>query len=212
MTTPARLRAAETHLSRVDPVMRSVIGEIGPCGLERYWRRRALPALFQTIIGQQISVHAARSIHGRFRALYGGRDPSARQLLSTSEKDLRAAGLSRGKVAYLRDLACRVSRRQLSLPSLERLPDEEVIDTLMQVKGVGRWTAEVFMIFRLGRLDMLPVDDIGLLDGAQVLYGLPQRPQGDELRKISEPWRPYRSVGCWFLWQGRRRARGMELR
>ena len=212
MTALARLRAAEVHLSRVDPVMRAVIEEIGPCGLERYWRRRALPALFQTIIGQQISVQAARSIHGRLRALYGGRDPSARQLLLTSEENLRAAGLSRPKVTYLRDLACRVSSRRLSLPSLERLPDEKVIEALLQVKGIGRWTAEVFMIFRLGRLDMLPVDDIGLLDGAQMLYGLPQRPQGDQLRKISEPWRPYRSVGCWFLWQGRRRARGMELR
>ncbi|HJO04084.1 MAG TPA: DNA-3-methyladenine glycosylase 2 family protein [Acidobacteriota bacterium] len=192
--------------------MDSVIAEIGPCRLDRYWRRQALGALFQTIIGQQISVQAARSIHRRFRALYGGRDPSARRLLSTSDDDLRAVGLSRSKVAYLRDLARLVSRRRLSLPALERLPDEEVIDALVQVKGIGRWTAEVFMIFRLGRLDMLPVEDIGLLDGAQVLYGLSQRPHEYELREISSPWRPYRSVGCWFLWQGRRRARGMELR
>ncbi len=212
MATPALLRTAERHLSRIDPVMESVIEEIGPCGLDSYWRRQALPALLQTIIGQQISVQAARSIHRRFRALYGGRDPSARRLLLTSEEDLRAAGLSRPKIAYLRDLAARITTRQLSLGALERLPDEAVIEALVQVKGIGRWTAEVFMIFRLARLDMLPVDDIGLLDGAQVLYGLPRRPQADELRRIGEPWRPYRSVGCWFLWQGRRRARGIELR
>ena len=212
MTTPAQLGIAEAHLRRVDPVMRSVIAEIGPCRLDRYWRRQALPALFQTIIGQQISVQAARSIHRRFRALYGGRDPSARRLLSTSDEDLRGAGLSRPKVAYLRDLAGRASSRRLSLSALEHLPDDEVNEALVQVKGIGRWTAEVFMIFRLGRLDMLPVDDIGLLDGAKVLYGLPLRPQESELREIAEPWRPYRSVGCWFLWQGRRRARGIELR
>lgn len=192
--------------------MESVIAEIGPCRLDRYWRRQALPALFQTIIGQQISVQAARSIHRRFRALYGGRNPSARRLLSTPEADLRAVGLSRPKIAYLRDLASRVSSRRLSLGALEHLPDEDVNAALVRVKGIGRWTAEVFMIFRLGRLDMLPVDDIGLRDGAQVLYGLSHRPQEDELREIAEPWRPYRSVGCWFLWQGRRRARGMALR
>ena len=212
MTAAARLRAAERHLRQADTVMGSLIAEVGPCHLDRYWQRQALSVLLQAIIGQQISVQAAQSIQRRFRALYGGRDPSARQLLLTSEDNLRAAGLSRRKVTYLRDLADRVTSQRISLPALEHLPDEKVINSLLEVKGIGRWTVDVFMIFCLGRLDRLPVDDIGLLDGAKVLYGLPKRPHAEELRKISEPWRPYRSVGCWFLWQVRRRAKGMPLR
>ncbi len=212
MLSPNQLRKAERRLGRADPVMRATIAACGPCRFDETQRRDPLAALYQTIIAQQISTAASGSIHRRFKHLYGGRSPSARALLATSDADLRSAGLSRPKVSYLRDLAQRVAHRRLRLGGLERLSDAEVIETLSAVKGIGRWTAEVFMLFRLGRLDLLPVDDLGLLDGAKVLYGLPRRPDAAALEALAECWRPYRSVGCWYLWQGRRRARGERLR
>lgn len=208
MAERARLRAAERHLGRVDPVLRAVIEACGPCTLDGDGCRRPFPALVQTIIGQQISSAAAGSIHHRFLALYGGKAPSARAVLATGEQELRAAGLSRQKIRTLRHLAERVRARKLGLSGLQRLGDDEVIARLTGVKGIGEWTAQVFMIFRLGRLDLLPANDLGLLDGARILYGLPERPSARELTDLAEPWRPYRSVGCWYLWKGRRRWQG----
>ncbi len=207
-----QLRRAEAHLCRSDPVMRRLVAECGPCRLDGHARRAALPALYRTIIAQQVSLAAGETIYRRLCALYGGRAPSARALLETPFEHLRSVGLSRQKATYLLDLAGCVRSRKLRLTALESMPDEEVIERLTAVKGIGRWTAEVFMIFRLGRLDLLPVDDIGLLDGARVLYGLPERPGAEKLERLAEPWRPYRSVGCWYLWQGRRLTRGQELR
>jgi len=211
-TTAADLRRAERSLSRRDPVLRGVIREVGPTTIDEYWRRDAFAALLQTMISQQISIHAAAAIHRRFKALYGGRSPSARRLLATSDDDLRAAGLSRPKVAYMRDLAERVSSRRLVASRLESMSDEEAIAALTAVKGIGIWTAEVFLIFRLGRLDVIPGDDLGLLEGVRQLYGLAQRPTPDELREFAERWRPYRSVASWFVWQGRRLAMGTRPR
>lgn len=208
MAERAQLRTAERHLRRVDPVLRAVIEACGPCTLDADRCRRPFPALVQTIIGQQISTAAARSIHRRFLRLYGGKAPSARAVLASTEQELRIVGLSRQKIRTLRDLAERVRARKIGLAALQRLGDDEVIVRLTGVKGIGEWTAQVFMIFRLGRLDLLPVNDLGLLDGARVLYGLPQRPSARELTDLAEPWRPYRSVGCWYLWQGRRRWQG----
>lgn len=212
MADQVQLRRAEDYLGRVDAVMRVTIADCGPCRLDKYQRRGVLPALIQTIIGQQISIAAASAIHSRLLTLYGGRAPSARALLRTSDQRLRDAGLSRQKVRTFRDLATRVTTRQLNLSALERSTDDDVVEELSQVIGIGAWTAQVFMIFRLGRLDVLPVADLGLLDGAQVLYGLKQRPSAAELTELAVPWRPYRSVACWYLWQGRRRARGQALR
>lgn len=212
MELTRQLRRAETHLRRVDPVMRALLPEAGPCRFDETSRGKAFPALVETIIAQQISVQAAGAIGRRVRALFGGRAPSARALLAMQEERLRAAGLSRQKVAYLRDLAARVGDGRLRLAALERMSDEEVLSTLTAIKGIGRWTAEIFMMFRLGRLDLLPVDDLGLLEGARVLYGLPERPTADRLLGIGEPWRPYRSVGSWYLWQAKRMSRGTPLR
>ncbi|MCG8469554.1 MAG: DNA-3-methyladenine glycosylase 2 family protein [Gemmatimonadetes bacterium] len=192
--------------------MAGVIDATGRCGLDTYWRRNAFPALVGTIIAQQISVAAARTIHRRFRRLFGGRDPSARALLAKTDEELRGAGLSRQKIRSLRDLAEHVTTRTLRLAALERMSDEAAVEALSQVKGIGRWTAEVFLIFRLGRLDVLPVDDLGLLESARLMYGLDERPDAEGLTSLAEPWRPYRSVGCWYLWQGRRLATGRELR
>lgn len=205
------LRVAERHLRSVDPVMDAVITDTGPCRLHEYRRRQPLPALVGSIIAQQISVHAARAIQGRVKALFGGRI-SARKLLAATDEQLRAAGLSPQKIRYLRDLAEHVSSRRLGLRALEDVDDDEVIERLTRVKGIGVWTAQMFLIFRLGRLDVLPVDDLGLLEGARVLYELSERPDEEGFRRLAEPWKPYRSVGCWYLWQGRRRARGDELR
>ncbi len=212
MRTAEDLRRAERSLSRRDPVLRAVIREVGPTGLAAYWRRDAFAALLQTMIGQQISIHAAAAIHGRFKAIYGGRSPSAKRLLATSDDDLRAAGLSRSKVVYMRDLAERVSSRRLVVSRLESMPDEEAIAALTEVKGIGVWTAEVFLIFRLGRLDVIPGDDLGLLEGVRQMYDFDQRPTPEELREFAERWRPYRSVASWFVWQGRRLAMGVKTR
>ncbi len=212
LATVEDLRRAERSLSRRDPVLRRVIRHVGPATIDSYWRRDAFAALLQTMIGQQISIHAAAAIHRRFKALYGGRAPSARRLLATSEDDLRAAGLSRSKVVYMRDLAERVSSRRLVVSRLESMSDEDVITTLTAVKGIGIWTAEVFLIFRLGRLDIIPGDDLGLLEGVRQLYEMEERPTPDELRVFAERWRPYRSVASWFVWQGRRLAMGVKTR
>jgi len=192
--------------------MRSVIREVGPATIDEYWRRDAFAALLQTIVSQQISIHAAAAIHKRFKGLYGGRSPSARRLIETSDEDLRGAGLSRPKVAYMRDLAARASSRRLQVSRLESMPDDAAIAALTEVKGIGIWTAEVFLIFRLGRLDVIPADDLGLLEGARQLYDMEARPTADELREFAERWRPYRSVASWFLWQGRRLAMGAKPR
>lgn len=192
--------------------MHALVPEAGPCRLDETVRNRAFPALVQTIVSQQISVQSAAAIERRVRGLFGGRQPSARALLATDEEQLRAAGLSRQKTAYLKDLAARVVDRRLRLAALEDMSDEEVLSTLTAIKGIGRWTAEIFMIFRLGRLDLLPVDDLGLLEGARVLYDLPERPVAGRLLEIGEPWRPYRSVGAWYLWQAKRMSTGTPLR
>lgn len=212
MELSRQLRIAERHLRDVDRAMHALVPQAGPCRLDAGVRGHAFTALFQTIISQQISVQAADTIERRVRALFGGRAPSARRLLAMDEDRLRAAGLSRQKTAYLKDLAARVCDRSLNLAALERMSDEEVLSTLTAIKGIGRWTAEIFMMFRLGRLDLLPVDDIGLLEGARVLYELPERPDADRLTELAEPWRPYRTVGSWYLWQAKRMANDLPLR
>lgn len=206
-----RLRKAERELARADPVMQRQVERCGPCRIHEYTRRQALPALVSAIIAQQISVAAANTIERRFKRLLGGRI-SGRRILEQSDEDLRSAGISPQKAGYLRDLAEKVNRRQLSLGALESMPDEAAIAALTDVRGIGRWTAEIFLIFRLGRLDLLPVDDIGLQDGARILYELPDRADPDKLRELAEPWRPWRSVGAWYVWQGRRAAADLPLR
>lgn len=210
MVDMRQLRKAERHLGSIDPVMAQVIAATGRCTLGQA-PPQPLPALVESIVSQQISVHAARAIHGRLRALLGGRF-SARRILAAGDAELRGAGLSPQKIRYLRDLAERVVARRLRLSSLEAMGDAEVVEVLTSVKGIGVWTAQMHLIFRLGRLDVLPLDDLGLLEGARVLYELPQRPDAESFARMAEPWRPYRSVGCWYLWQGLRRARGDELR
>jgi DNA-3-methyladenine glycosylase II len=198
--SPEEFARARRALMRRDAILAPVI---------RKYRHRSLldapaiepfPALVRTITSQQISTKAAATIHGRLVALMprGVTPPS---LLALTDEQLRGAGLSRQKTAYLRDLATRVESGDLPVHSLHELSDELVIEAIVRVKGLGRWSAEMFLMFRLRRPDVLPVDDLGIVTAIQRLYGLRKRPKPDRIRKIAEAWRPYRTVACWYLWR-----------
>jgi DNA-3-methyladenine glycosylase II len=195
--------AAVEHLARADPVMAALVAAHGPLTVEQ--RRRGRPtdpygALLRSIVGQQLSVRAARAIYERLTEPFGGRAPSPAELLATDPERLRAAGLSRAKVAYLRDLAQRVHDGRLRLDLIHELPDDEVAAELVAVKGLGPWTAHMFLMFHLARPDVLPVGDVGLRRAARALYELPAPPGPDELTRLAEPWRPYRTLASLYLW------------
>ena len=195
---------ALAHLRAADPVMARLVDEHGP--LDARARRRGRPpdaygALLRSIVGQQLSTKAARSIYERLTGLFGGRAPTPAELLAADPEAIRGAGLSRPKVAYLRDLAARVEDRELELERLPELADAEVADQLTAVKGLGRWTADMFLIFHLGRPDVLPVGDLGIRRAVERAYRLPEVPGAGELERIAEPWRPHRSLACLYLWR-----------
>jgi 3-methyladenine DNA glycosylase/8-oxoguanine DNA glycosylase len=158
-------------------------------------------ALTRSIASQQLSMKAAETIFNRLCDLCPpDRQPTPERLLALSEDQIRAVGYSRPKAGFLKDLAARVVDGRLDLHGLNSRPDEDVLQELTAVKGIGRWTAEIFLMFRLGRPDVLPADDLGLLNATQRAYGLRKRPTPDRLRKMGEAWRPYRSVAAWYLW------------
>jgi len=203
--------AAIRHLKRVDPVMRRIIEHVGPCRMGERLQPNRFRALVEAIIYQQLAWQAAKTIAGRFSALYGadganprGKFPRAEQILATPTRRLRAVGLSRQKIAYIRDIAGRAASGALPLARLGRMRDEAVIECLTEVKGIGRWTAEMFLIFSLGHPDVLPVDDLGVQHAIRVAYGLRRLPSAEKMKKIGEPWRPYRTVATWYLWRSRR--------
>src|SRR5262249_15666900 len=152
---------------------------------------------------QQISTKAAASIHARLLLALGRRGMRPAALLALSDEELRGAGLSASKARSLRDLAEKVASRAVPLGRLADMDDEEVIECLLPVGGIGRWTAQMFLIFSLGRPDVLPVDDLGLRAGVQQVYGLPALPERAALAELAEPWRPYRSVATWYFWRSR---------
>jgi DNA-3-methyladenine glycosylase II len=189
-------------LMRRDPVLAKAIKAIGPCLLADRQRKDHLTALCGAIVSQQLSTRAAATIFGRFQALFPGSTiPGAGAIAALDDAALRAVGLSGQKVGYLRDLCARLSDGRLVLDELDALDDEAVIERLVAVKGFGRWTAEMFLMFRLHRPDVLPVGDLGIVSAVQRLYGLRKRPDAKRLTKLGESWRPYRSVACWYLWQ-----------
>ncbi|HET9683568.1 MAG TPA: DNA-3-methyladenine glycosylase [Gemmatimonadaceae bacterium] len=194
-------RPALAHLKRVDPVLGGVIERVGPCRLEARRAGTHYDALVRSIVFQQLSGKAAGTIHGRFRALYPGKRPRPDLVLATSDELLRGAGLSRQKIGYLRDLSARVADRSLPLAHLGRLPDDAIIEHLVQVKGIGRWTVQMFLMFRLGRPDVLPELDLGVQNAIQRAYGLRRRPTPKDVLRIGAPWRPYASVASWYLWR-----------
>jgi DNA-3-methyladenine glycosylase II len=200
--TPDGYARARRLLMRRDPILGAAIKRIGPCALAERQRKDHLSALVGAIVSQQLSTKAAATIFGRFVALVPeGHISGSEAIASLSDAALRGAGLSGQKVGYLRDLSARIQDGRLKLDELDALPDELVIERLTSVKGFGRWTAEMFLMFRLHRPDVLPVDDLGIVNAVQKLYQLRKRPDAKRLLKMGEAWRPYRSVASWYLWQ-----------
>jgi DNA-3-methyladenine glycosylase II len=192
------------HLRRRDPTLRALIGQLGPLDLEA--RRRGRPAdaygaLLRSIVGQQLSTKAARSIYTRVTALFDDRTPGPEELLASDPEALRGAGLSRAKVAYMRSLAEHVLSGELELDRLDQLSDDEIVAELTAVKGLGRWTADMFLIFHLGRPDVLPVGDLGIRRAIETVYELPALPTPAEMVELAEPWRPHRSLAALYLWR-----------
>ena len=196
---PIDYAKARRLLARRDPVLGELMRRHGACGLADAQHEDPFRALVHAIIAQQLSTKAAATIERRVSALFAGAaSPAA--LASVTDTQLRAAGMSFQKIRYLRDLCERVQDGSLDLKLLHDLPDEDVIVALTQVKGIGRWTAEMFLMFRLHRPDVLPVGDLGIVKAVQRAYGLRKVPSPERLRRLGEPWRPYRSVACWYLW------------
>jgi DNA-3-methyladenine glycosylase II len=178
--------------------MARLIAGVGACELPRRHGRYA--SLVRAILSQQVSTSAARTILGRLRLAAGGH-LSAERIAGLDDARLRAVGLSRQKAGYVRDLSARVLSGDLRLDHVHKLDDEAVIAHLTQVKGIGRWTAEMFLMFVLNRPDVLPVDDLGIQNGFMRLYGLRKRPTAERMQALASPWRPYRTIGCWYLWR-----------
>jgi len=201
------LSRAARELAAADPVLGGLIERIGPLSLAERRRRRGVPlddpygALLRAVVGQQLSTKAARTIYERVLALFGGAVPSPGQLLAADEGALRAAGLSGRKVEYVRDLARHVLSGELELDRLGELTDEEVIAEIVAARGLGRWTAEMFLIFHLGRPDVVSGGDLGIRNAIRAAYGLGELPSPAEVVERAERWRPHRSLACLYLWE-----------
>lgn len=195
------IKLAAAHLAACDPVLAPIIAAHGlfkPVPhTDYYWE------LVDSIISQQLSVKAARTIEGRVLELFGGAQPTAAQLLTKSVDELRAVGLSRNKASYVLDLAQHIADGSLQLDRIAELPNAEIIKELVAVKGIGEWTAHMFLIFALGRLDVLPVGDLGIRSGIQKLYGFDHLPVPAEIQELARKnrWHPYESVASWYVWQ-----------
>ncbi len=190
---------ARRVLARRDPVIRDLMRRYGECGLAKAQRTDPFRALLHAIIAQQLSTKAAATIEARFAALFDGR-PTPAAIAAMPDQRLRAVGISPQKLGYIRDLCARTLDKSLALDALDTLADEDVIVALTSVKGIGRWTAEMFLMFRLHRPDVLPVGDLGIMKAVQRAYKLRLAPTPVRLTRLGENWRPYRSVACWYLW------------
>jgi DNA-3-methyladenine glycosylase II len=202
----ASVAGAIAHLSAADPVLAGLVERFGPPETARDPSRPApgdhYGALLRAIVGQQLSTKAARAIYSRIVAFFGGRTPSPEQVLAADPEALRqAAGLSRAKVTFLRSLAEHVVSGELELDRLDELPDEEIIAELCAVKGIGEWSAHMFLIFQLERPDVMAPGDLGIRRAIERAYGLAQPPTPAEALALAEAWRPYRSVACRLLWR-----------
>lgn len=191
-------------LSCGDEVMAGIVHHVGP--LDNEARRRGRPedgygALVRTIVGQQLSTKAARGIYGKLTALFDGATPSPEAILAAEEDGLRGCGLSRSKVSYLRNLAHRTLDGEMLFAEMRGMRDEEVISRLVAVRGLGRWSADMFLMFHLGRGDVLPVGDLGIRRAVEREYGLPDLPDAKTLEEVSAPWRPERTLASLYLWE-----------
>jgi DNA-3-methyladenine glycosylase II len=205
-SAPDRSKAI-AYLRKSDPVLKRIIDGVGGDLGERAGRRGIDPddhygALVRSIVGQQLSVKAARAIYTRLCAQFGDRPPTPEELLAAEPEPLRAAaGLSRSKVAFLRSLAEHVTAGELELGKLDSLSDEEVQAELVAVKGIGEWTAHMFLIFHLDRPDVLAVGDLGIRVAVRDNYGLDELPTPAQMHELAEPWHPHASTACRFLWR-----------
>jgi DNA-3-methyladenine glycosylase II len=206
--SPREAAAARRALAKDDPTMAALIERIGPIDIDERLRRRAeerpesaYGALLRSIVGQQVSTKAARAIHNRVLGLFDGATPTPEQLLDVTEEELRGAGLSGRKVEYIRDLASHVLSGELELERLGELSDEEAIAEIVAVRGLGQWTAEMFLLFHLERPDVLSGGDLGIRKAIQIEYGLDEMPTPQQVLEIGEPWRPHRSLASLYLWE-----------
>jgi DNA-3-methyladenine glycosylase II len=197
----AHHRRSVNHLKRIDPTLAQVIEAVGACRLQTRADGTHFQALTRSIVFQQLSGKAAGTILGRFNALYPGGAPTPQDVLDTSEDVMRSVGLSRQKIAYLKDLSAKVVSGQLPLDSVESMRDDDLIAHLVQVKGIGRWTAQMFLMFRLGRPDVLPELDLGIQNAIKRAYRMRKRPTPKQVKRIGAKWSPHSSVACWYLWR-----------
>ena len=196
---PYDAEAARRHIGRRDPVMRQIVKLCGPYALEV--RGKPYESLLRAILYQQLAGPAAAAIERRFLALFAHRIPTPAQLAELPDGDYRGAGVSRQKMGYMRSLGEEFASGRLSDRLIARAPDDEVIEIVTQVKGIGRWTADMLLLFCLGRPDVLPVGDLGIRANMRDAYGLADLPKPSDMEEIAHPWRPYRSAGTWYLWR-----------
>ena len=197
----ANYRASINYLKRVDPVLAQVIERVGPCRIRIAAEGTHFQALTRSIVFQQLSGKAAATILSRVSALFPENTPTPEGVSRVTDEQFRAAGLSRQKIGYLRDLAAKVSSGDLPLDAVETMSDDDLIAHLVQVKGIGRWTAQMFLMFRLGRIDVLPELDLGIQNAIQRAYRKRKRPTPKQVKKIGAKWTPHSSVACWYLWR-----------
>jgi 3-methyladenine DNA glycosylase/8-oxoguanine DNA glycosylase len=200
VTRAAVARQARAHLRRVDPVLARVMEQVGPYRPGNRTGGSHFHALLRSIVYQQLSGKAAGTIHERFLGLYPNAEPSAADILATPDDTLRSAGLSRQKIGYMRDLSRRVHDGSLPLDHVDSLSDADLIAHLVQVKGIGKWTAQMFLMFKLGRADVLPDLDLGIQNAIKRAYRKRKVAPKDVLR-IGAKWTPYSSIACWYLWR-----------
>lgn len=174
---------------------------VGPCRIQLRTEGTHFQALARAIVFQQLSGKAAGTIMSRFNALYPDTSPAPQAVLATSDEQMRAVGLSRQKIAYLRDLSLKVETGALPLDAVEHMTDDDLIEHLVQVKGIGRWTAQMFLMFRLGRPDVLPELDLGVQNAIRRAYRMRKRPTPKQVKRIGAKWSPHSSVACWYLWR-----------
>ena len=201
IASPAELQKAAVHLSQHDAALAPLISERGLAKLEPH--TDYYQELVDSIISQQLSVHAARAIEQRFRDLFGGHFPAASEILGTDVETLRGIGFSYAKGRYVIDLAQHIVDGKVRFEHLDKLTNEQILQELIQVKGIGEWTVHMFLMFCMGRLDVLPVGDLGIRNGIRKLYGFEDVPTPDQIREIAlkNSWHPYESAASWYVWQ-----------
>ena len=199
--TPDEYARARRLLLRRDPILAALIRQYGPCGLAQAQRADHFSALVRAIAGQQLSTKAAATIYARLLSLMPDGQPTPQGLMALGDDELRSVGISRQKAASLRDLSEKVFTGVVNLDALPEMSDDDVIASLVRVRGIGRWSAEMFLMFRLHRPDVLPVGDLGIVNAVQRVYRLRKRPTPERILALGEAWRPYRSIASWYLWR-----------